>query len=133
MDKSKQIWNRFNTDQKQLKLDCVDILGKCYVMIGQKPDSQQIVMMAQLLYEDLINRYSRMEIDEVRFALEEGIRNAGTSCFINVNSWNEWLKNFRKTEQLKRQQRLLTNYQKHKQSQKAIANTISKAKQLKQE
>ncbi len=132
MDKSKQIWNRFNTDQKQLKLDCVDILGKCYVMIGQKPDSQQIVMMAQLLYEDLINRYSRMEIDEVRFALEEGIRNAGTSCFINVNSWNEWLKNFRKTEQLKRQQRLLTDYQKHQQSQKAIANTISKAKQLKQ-
>ena len=132
MDKSKQIWYRFNSDQKQLKLDCVDILGKCYVMIGQKPDSQQIVMMAQLLYEDLINRYSRMEIDEVRFALEEGIRNAGTSCFINVNSWNEWLKNFRKTEQLKRQQRLLTNYQKHKQSQKAIANTISKAKQLKQ-
>ena len=132
MDKSKQIWNRFNTDQKQLKLDCVDILGKCYVMIGQKPDSQQIVMMAQLLYEDLINRYSRMEIDEVRFALEEGIRNAGTSCFINVNSWNEWLKNFRKTEQLKRQQRLLTDYQKHKQSQKAINNTINKAKQLKQ-
>jgi len=131
MDKSKQIWNRFNTDQKQLKLDCVDILGKCYVMIGQKPDSQQIVMMAQLLYEDLINRYSRMEIDEVRFALEEGIRNAGTSCFINVNSWNEWLKNFRKTEQLKRQQRLLTDYQKHQQSQKAINNTINKAKQIK--
>lgn len=130
MDKSKQIWNRFKSDQKQLKLDCVDILGKCYVMIGQKPESQQIVVMAQLLYDDLINRYSRMEIDEVRFALEDGIRNAGASCFINVNSWNEWLKNHRKSEQLKRQQNLITNYTKHKHSQKAIAKTISKAKQI---
>jgi len=131
MDKSNQIWNRFNQDQKQLKLDCVDILGKCYVMIGQKPDSQQIVMMAQLLYEDLINRYSRMEIDEVRFALEEGIRNAGTSCFINVNSWNEWLKNYRKKEQLQRQQRLITDYQKHEANVKRIGNTVNKAKQIK--
>tara|TARA_R100001443_G_scaffold2640_3_gene8646 strand:+ start:1254 stop:1649 length:396 start_codon:yes stop_codon:yes gene_type:complete len=131
MDKSKQIWYRFKSDQKQLKLDCVDILGKCYVMIGQKPDSQQIVMMAQLLYDDLINRYSRMEIDEVKFALEEGIRNAGTSCFINVNSWNEWLKTHRKSEELKRQQRLITDYQKHEQSQKRISLTINKAKKLK--
>lgn len=131
MDKSKQIWCRFKSDQKQLKLDCVDILGKCYVMIGQKPDSQQIVMMAQLLYDDLINRYSRMEIDEVQFALEEGIRNAGTSCFINVNSWNEWLKTHRKSEELKRQQRLITDYQKHEQSQKKISLTINKAKKLK--
>jgi hypothetical protein len=131
MDKSKQIWYRFKSDQKQLKLDCVDILGKCYVMIGQKPDSQQIVMMAQLLYDDLINRYSRMEIDEVKFALEEGIRNAGTSCFINVNSWNEWLKTHRKSEELKRQQRLITDYQKHEQSQKRISSTINKAKKLK--
>ena len=111
MDKSKQIWYRFNKDQKQLKLDCVDILSKCYVMIGQKPDSQQVVVMAQLLYDDLIHRYSRMDIDEVRFALEQGIRNAGTSCFINVNSWNEWIKNHRKKEQLKKQQNINTDYQ----------------------
>ena len=131
MDKSKQIWYRFNKDQKQLKLDCVDILSKCYVMIGQKPDSQQVVVMAQLLYDDLIHRYSRMDIDEVRFALEQGIRNAGTSCFINVNSWNEWIKNHRKKEQLKKQQIINTDYQYYKQSQKEISNTINKAKQIK--
>lgn len=131
MDKSKQIWYRFNKDQKQLKLDCVDILSKCYVMIGQKPDSQQVVVMAQLLYDDLIHRYSRMDIDEVRFALEQGIRNAGTSCFINVNSWNEWIKNHRKKEQLKKQQNINTDYQYYKQSQKEISNTINKAKQIK--
>ena len=131
MDKSKQIWYRFNKDQKQLKLDCVDILSKCYVMIGQKPDSQQVVVMAQLLYDDLIHRYSRMDIDEVRFALEQGIRSAGTSCFINVNSWNEWIKNHRKKEQLKKQQNINTDYQYYKQSQKEISNTINKAKQIK--
>mgnify|MGYP003138334427 CR=1 FL=1 len=131
-EKSKQIWFRFNNDQKQLKVDCVDLLTKCYMMLGQKPEAQQIVIMAQFLYEDLINNYSRMTLEEVYFALEKGIRQGEeASCFINVRSWNLWLKEHKKSEALKRQQRLITDYQKHEQSQKAIGNTINKAKQLK--
>ena len=71
MDK---IWHRFNTDIKALKNDCVDVLSKCYLMLGQKPDAQQVVTMASLLYDDLINRYSTMTIQEVQFALEKGIK-----------------------------------------------------------
>ena len=131
-EKSKQIWFRFNNDQKQLKVDCVDLLTKCYMMLGQKPEAQQIVIMAQFLYEDLINNYSRMTLEEVYFALEKGIRQGEeASCFINVRSWNLLLKEHKKSEALKRQQRLITDYQKHEQSQKAIGNTINKAKQLK--
>jgi hypothetical protein len=44
-EKSKQIWFRFNNDQKQLKVDCVDLLTKCYMMLGPKPEAQQIVIM----------------------------------------------------------------------------------------
>lgn len=131
MDKSKQIWSRFNTDQKQLKLDCVDMLGRFYTMLGQKPETEQIVMMAQLLYEDLINRYSRMTIDEVRFAIEKGIRDGDdTSCFINVRTWNVWLKKHITSEQLNRQKNILTNYQNHQQAQKLISTTIEQAKKL---
>ena len=131
MDKSNQVWSRYNNDLKGLKNDCVDILSKCYLMLGQKPDAKQIVM-SSLLFEDLINHYSRMTIDEVRFALEKGIREGeDTSCFINARSWNVWLRTHKKSEQLKRQQQLITDYQNHKQSQKAISNTINKAKRLK--
>ena len=64
MDKTKQIWSRYNTDQKQLKTDCVDLVSKCYLMLGQKPDTQQVVIMAQLLYDDLITSYSRLTMEE---------------------------------------------------------------------
>jgi hypothetical protein len=73
-----------------------------------------------------------MTLEEVYFALEKGIRQGEeASCFINVRSWNLWLKEHKKSEALKRQQRLITDYQKHEQSQKSIGNTINKAKQLK--
>ena len=129
MDK---IWHRFNTDIKALKNDCVDVISKCYLMLGQKPDAQQVVTMASLLYDDLINRYSTMTIQEVQFALEKGIKDGDDlNCFINARTWNVWLKQHKKSEQLKRQQKLITDYQKHEQNIKAIGSTINKAKQLK--
>ena len=132
MDKSNQIWSRFNTDLKGLKTDCVDVLSKAYLMLGQSPEAEQIVMMASLLYEDLINNYSTMTIEEVRYAIEKGIREGEeSSCFINVRSWNVWLKTHKKSEQLKRQQRLITDYQKHEANVKRLGTTINKAKQLK--
>lgn len=131
MDKSRQIWNRFNNDQKQLKIDCVDLVSKCYLLLGQKPDTQQVVIMAQLLYDDLITRYSRLTMEEVTFAFEQGVRHSENGGFVNVRNFNLWLKEFKQKEQLKKQQGLLTDYQHHKQNQKAIANTINKAKRLK--
>ena len=132
MDKSKQIWSLYNTDLKHLKHSCVDILSKCYLMLGQKPDTQQVITMSSLLYEDLINNYSRMTLDEVKFAIEKGIREGeDTSCFINARSWNVWIRKHRKSEQLKRQQQLITDYQRQIEQQKAIGNTINKAKRLK--
>ena len=131
MDKSRQIWNRFNNDQKQLKIDCVDLVSKCYLLLGQKPDTQQVVIMAQLLYDDLITRYSRLTMEEVAFAFEQGVRHSENGGFVNVRNFNLWLKEFKQKEQLKKQQGLLTDYQYHRNNQKAIANTINKAKRLK--
>ncbi len=128
MDKSNQIWSRFNTDQKQLKIDCVDVISKCYLMIGQKPDAKQITIMASLFFDDIVRHYSRLSMEEITFAMEKGIREGDdTSCFINVRSWNLWLRNHKKSEQLKRQQNQITDYQKHQITQKQIGVTIKKA------
>ena len=133
MDKSKQIWYRYNTDTKQLKQECVDIVGKCYLLLGQKPDTQQVVIMSQLLYDDLIHNYARMTMDEVRFAFEKGIRHSDNGGFVNVRNFNIWIKEHRSSEQLKKQQNLITDYQSYKHNIKNLGTTINKAKQIKNE
>lgn len=132
MDKKKQIWYRFSNELEQLNIDCVDLLSKCYMMLGQRPDTQQVVMMAKFLVDDLSRFYSSMEMEEVAFAFEQGIRNSDSGGFINVRSWNQWLKEHKTKTQLQRQQKLVTDYQKHRDNVNQIGSTVNKAKQLKQ-
>ena len=127
MDK---IWQRYNSDQKQLKLDCVDYITKYYLMLGQKPDSEQIVIMSQFLFQDITEKYSNMTFDEIDYAITQGIRNGEGSCFINVRTWNQFIKQHRKKEQIKRQNNLITEYESYKKNQKLISKTITKAKLL---
>lgn len=132
MDKTKQIWYRFSNELEQLNVECVDLLSKCYMMLGQRPDTQQVVMMAKFLVDDLSRFYGSMEMEEVAFAFEQGIRNSESGGFINVRSWNQWLKEHKVKTQLQRQQRLVTDYQKHRDNVNQIGTTVKKAKQLKQ-
>ena len=90
MDKTKQIWYRFTNDREQLNVDCVDVLSKCYLMLGQKPDTEQIVMMSKLLVDDLSRFYGSMDMNEVLFAFEQGIRHSDNGGFVNVRNWNIW-------------------------------------------
>tara|TARA_R110000744_G_scaffold320603_2_gene426748 strand:+ start:867 stop:1268 length:402 start_codon:yes stop_codon:yes gene_type:complete len=131
MNKEEQIWCRFKNDQKTLKIECVDLLSKSYLMLGQKPESEQIVIMAQFLYIDLIEKHSQLTMDEISFAITDGIRNGEGSCFINVRTWNQFIMQYKKGSRLKRQQNRLTEFQVHKQTQKEISQTINKAKQIK--
>ena len=132
MDKTKQIWYRFSNELEQLNVECVDLLSKCYMMLGQRPATQQVVMMAKFLVDDLSRFYGSMEMEEVAFAFEQGIRNSESGGFINVRSWNQWLKEHKAKTQLQRQQRLVTDYQKHRDNVNQIGTTVKKAKQLKQ-
>tara|TARA_R100001440_G_scaffold3260_1_gene8202 strand:+ start:22213 stop:22608 length:396 start_codon:yes stop_codon:yes gene_type:complete len=131
MNKKKQIWYRYNNDTKKLKTECVDLLSKCYLMLGQKPDTQQVVLMSQLLYDDLINNYSRFTMQEVIFAFEQAIKHSDNGNFVNVRNWNIWLKEYKEKARIKRQQNLLTDYQQHEKNIKLIGKTINKAKHLK--
>ncbi len=131
MDKTRQIWYRFSKDREQLNVDCVDVLSKCYLMLGQKPDTEQIVMMSKLLVDDLSRFYPSMEMDEVVFAFEQGIRHSDNGGFVNVRNWNIWLKEYKTKANLKRQQRQLTDYQRDRDGLKMIGETINQAKKLK--
>lgn len=126
-----KIRKRYTEDVKQFKIDCVDIVSKCYLELGQKPDTEQVVLMAQLLYNDLIRFHKDLTIEEVQFAFDKGIRSSDNGGFVNVRNFNIWLKEYKKSAALKRQQRLLTDFEKEQQTQKLIGNTINQAKRLK--
>ncbi len=126
MDKTKQIWYRFSNDKKQLNLDCVDLLSKCYMMLGQRPETEQVVIMAKFLVDDLSKLYGSMDLDEVQFAFEKGIRSSEHGGFVNVRNWNIWLKEHKQKANLQRQQNLITDYQKNEETQKLINNNFKK-------
>lgn len=128
-DKREQIWSRFNHDQANLKRDCVDLLSKCYLMLGQKPDTQQVVLMAQLLYNDLVEGYSTYTIDKVSYIFETAIKESEHGGFVNARNWNIWLKQFKLDGQA--QQHYKKHLEWHNQNQhKLIGKTINKAKKL---
>lgn len=131
MNKTKQIWYRFKNEPTQLKNDIVDLIGKCYLLLGQKPETEQIVLMAKFLHQDLIERYSSMEMQEVEHAILEGLRFSETGGFVNLRNLNQWLKEHKSRSALKRQQHQLTDYEVSQQAQKQIESTIQKAKQIK--
>ena len=130
MNKEK-IFYRYKNDEKKFKTDCVDLVSKCYLMLGQKPNTQQVVIMAQLLYGDLIQRYGGLTMDEVAFAFEQGIRESESGGFVNVRSMNIWLKEYKTNANLMRSQNRLTDYQRYEENVKQIGTTINKAKRIK--
>ena len=46
------------------------------MMLGQRPDTKQIVIMSKLLIEDLSRNHGSMTLDEVAFAFEQGIKHS---------------------------------------------------------
>ena len=100
-------------------------------MLGQKPDVDQIVLMSKFLVDDLSRFYGTMEMDEVHFAFEQGVRHSEHGGFVNVRNWNIWLKEYKTKTQLQRRQNVITDFQKNQQQQKLISQTINKAKRLK--
>ena len=133
MNKTKQIWYLYANDKKALEIGCVDIVSKAYLELGQKPTPENIALMGTLLANDLAHNYARLELAEVQFAFDKGIRNGeqGTSCFVNVRTWNVWLNDYKKSAMLKRQKNLLTDFENYKLQEKHIALTIKQAKKLK--
>ena len=131
MDKSNQVWYRFKNNLEQFNIDCVDLLSKCYMMLGQRPDTSQIVMMSKFLIEDLSRNHGSMTLDEVAFAFEQGIKHSEQGGFINVRTMSQFIKEYKKNAQAKRQQQLLTDYEKEQQNLKFIGQSINKAKRLK--
>jgi len=102
-DKSKQIWYLYKTNEKQLVIECFNILNDFYIHLGHKSEALIVNKLNKVFVEDLTTRYSTMELEEVRFAINKGIKDNDPPIFVNVPTWNKFIRDFKSSEQLKRQ------------------------------
>ena len=109
-DKSKQIWYLYKTNEKQLVIDCFNILSDFYIHLGHKSEALIVNKLNKVFVEDLTTRYSTMELEEVRFAINKGIKDNDPPIFVNVPTWNKFIRDFKSSEQLKRQTNQIEEY-----------------------
>ena len=78
-------------DKKDLTLQCVDLVSKTFVELGQSKTEQDIVILAQSLSDDLKRDFYKFTLDDVRNAFRHGVRH--TELFVlNVKTYYNWLK-----------------------------------------
>ena len=109
-DKTKQIWYLYKNDLKQLKNDCYNMLQELFIQLGQKSDSEMVVILTNTFVDDLATKYATMELEMVKYALNKGLRETDPPVFINVPTWNKFLRDYKKSEQYRRQNNRIEEY-----------------------
>ena len=67
-----------------------------------------------------------MELEEVKFAIDEYIRNNDGPHFVNVPMWNQALRDYKKTKALKRQTNQIDQYELYKKRVESFNKVIDK-------
>ena len=134
MDKTKKIWYRWKNDLPKLKEEAVDVLSRTFFEIQQKPSVEDIIALANILIDDLVNntKFSTMTMEDVQRAFSIGVRSGDSaSVFLNVRTWNIWLRKekqkvAKKVIEYHKQQEL-----EYIENARLMGGTINKAKLIK--
>jgi hypothetical protein len=131
MDKTKQIWYRWKNDLPKLKEEAVDILSRTFFELQQKPSVEDIIALANILVDDLVNntKFSTLTMEDVQRAFSIGVRSGdSTSVFLNVRTWNIWLRKEKENVSKKVIEAYKQNELEYIENSKMISGTIKKAK-----
>jgi len=131
MDKSRQIWYLYKTNEKQLALDCHNILSEFYVHLGHKSEAEIVNNLNKIFLEDLTTRFSTMELEEVRFAIHKGIKETDPPIFVNVPTWNKFLRDYKKSEQYRRQNNRIEEYTLYKKRLETLGKQLQNREVIK--
>ncbi len=75
----------------QLKLNCLDLITKTFVELGQVKDDKTLAILAQTLASDLLEDFANLTFEDIQQAFRQGIRN--TDRFVlNVQTYYLWIK-----------------------------------------
>jgi hypothetical protein len=131
MDKTKQIWYRWKNDLPKLKEEAVDILSRTFFELQQKPSVEDIIALANILVDDLVNntKFSTLTMEDVQRAFSIGVRSGDSaSVFLNVRTWNIWLRKEKEKVSKKVIEAYKQNELEYIENSKMISGTIKKAK-----
>jgi len=125
-DKTKQVWYLYANDIKRLKTECYELVQKLYLQLGQSPEPEIVIMMTKSLVEDLSTQYPSMEMEEIEFALNKGLRETEPPVFINVPTYNKFLRDYRNKKALKKQTNQIDQYDNYKKRVETMGNALNK-------
>ena len=131
MDKTKQIWYRWKNDLPKLKEEAVDVLSRTFFELQQKPSVEDIIALANILVDDLANntKFSTLTMEDVQRAFSIGVRSGDSaSVFLNVRTWNIWLRKEKENVSKKVIEAYKQNELEYIENSKMISGTIKKAK-----
>ena len=131
MDKTKQIWYRWKNDLPKLKEEAVDVLSRTFFELQQKPSVDDIIALANILVDDLVNntKFSTLTMKDVQRAFSIGVRSGDSaSVFLNVRTWNIWLRKEKENVSKKVIEAYKQNELEYIENSKMISGTIKKAK-----
>lgn len=83
-----------NIELKTLRENCVDLISKAYLELGQKPSKDDIVSFALILAEDLKLDFQNMTFESIRQSFRQGIRNTD-KFHLTVKTYYYWIKTHR--------------------------------------
>jgi hypothetical protein len=125
-NKTNQVWYLYANDIKRLKTECYELVQKLYLQLGQSPEPEIVIMMTKSLVEDLSTQYPSMEMEEVEFALNKGLRETEPPVFINVPTYNKFLRDYRNKKALKKQTNQIDQYENYKKRVETMGNALNK-------
>ena len=131
MDKTKQIWYRWKNDLPKLKEEAVDVLSRTFFELQQKPSVDDIIALANILVDDLVNntKFSTLTMEDVQRAFSMGVRSGDSaSVFLNVRTWNIWLRKEKENVSKKVIEAYKQNELEYIENSKMISGTLKKAK-----
>ena len=131
MNKKQQIWYRWKNDLPKLKEEAVDVLSRTFFELQQKPSVEDIIALANILVDDLVNntKFSTLTMEDVQRAFSIGVRSGDSaSVFLNVRTWNIWLRKEKENVLKKVIEAYKQNELEYIENSKMISGTIKKAK-----
>lgn len=80
--------------------DLAVIIGGVYAQAGQAILPNELASMAKAVFRDIQSRFSALTIEEIRIALDNGIRgDYGAFYGLNVITFNNWLKAYKQSDE----------------------------------
>ena len=125
-DKSNQIWYRYKYDLKGLKNECYDLINSLFIQVQQRSEADTMIVLTENFVSDIATNYSSMDLEEIRFAMNKGLRDNDPPIFINVPTWNKFLRDYKKKKQLSKQKNQIDQFSIYKERTKSIGMITSK-------